>query len=103
MCGWLYWPNSISSQFFVQSYVTLCWSVLIAYDLSSVNAHAEELRSHFVQHEGEKALLVREVGTRHSVDFGLLAERMAELIDKNVTRYSHNLYANSEHSVISAH
>jgi hypothetical protein len=36
----------------------------------------EELRDYFVAHEGRKELEVKEVGTIHSVDFGLLAQRM---------------------------
>ncbi|KAI2721080.1 hypothetical protein DTO012A7_5290 [Penicillium roqueforti] len=49
-----------------------------------VNAHAEELRSFFVSHEGQKALEVIEVGTIHSADFGALALRMTRLIEKSV-------------------
>jgi hypothetical protein len=49
-----------------------------------INAHAEELRDYFVAHEGRKELVVKEFGTIHSVDFGLLAQRMTHLIQENV-------------------
>lgn len=49
-----------------------------------VNAHAEELRSHFVAHEGKKQLEVQAEGTIRTVDFGKLAVKMTEEIDKNV-------------------
>lgn len=51
---------------------------------NSVNAHAEELRSHFVQHEGQKELVVRATGNRYTVDFGYLATLMTGEIHKNV-------------------
>ncbi|KAF8152210.1 hypothetical protein B0H34DRAFT_677611 [Crassisporium funariophilum] len=51
---------------------------------NSVNAHAEELRSHFVQHEGKKELVVKSVGTRYTVDFGDLAHQMTDQIHNNV-------------------
>jgi hypothetical protein len=43
-----------------------------------VNAHAEELRSFFVAHEGQKQLVVKEVGTLETVDVGLLAVRLTK-------------------------
>ncbi|KIM34764.1 hypothetical protein M413DRAFT_450071 [Hebeloma cylindrosporum] len=49
-----------------------------------VNAHAEELRSQFVQHEGKKKLVVTAVGNRYSVDFGSLAQQMIDKIHDNV-------------------
>jgi len=49
-----------------------------------VNAHAEELRSHFVKHEGKKELVVKAVGTRYTVDFGNLANQMTGQIHENV-------------------
>lgn len=49
-----------------------------------INAHAEELRSFFVSHDGQKDLEVVEAGTIHSVDFGNLAIRMTEMIEKNI-------------------
>ena len=49
-----------------------------------INAHAEELRSFFVAHEGQKELEVVEMGTIRSVDFGELAIRMTRQIEKSV-------------------
>ncbi len=51
----------------------------------SVNAHAEELRQYFVAHEGKKTLVVEDVGTRYSVDFGRLARLMTDKIHENVS------------------
>ncbi|OJT14294.1 hypothetical protein TRAPUB_9154 [Trametes pubescens] len=50
----------------------------------SVNAHAEELRQYFVAHEEKKTLVVEDVGTRYSVDFGRLARLMTDKIHENV-------------------
>lgn len=55
---------------------------------TSVNAHAEDLRSKFVAHEGKKELIVTDVGTRYSVDFGKLAAAFTVKIQENV-RHSH--------------
>ncbi|KAL2802738.1 hypothetical protein BJX63DRAFT_414082 [Aspergillus granulosus] len=49
-----------------------------------INAHAEELRSIFVSHEGQKELTVTAVGTIRSVDLGALAVEMTERIDENL-------------------
>lgn len=49
-----------------------------------VNAHAEELRSFFVSHEGQKELEVVDVGSLEYADFGAMALRMTRLIEKNV-------------------
>ena len=59
--------------------------LLTAATFISVNAHAEELRSKFVAHDGKKELVIEEVGTRYTVDFGLLAKRMAGLLKENVS------------------
>jgi len=53
--------------------------------LNSVNAHAEELRSSFVAHEGKKQLTVTvDGGDRYTVDFGYMAELMTTQIHENV-------------------
>lgn len=49
-----------------------------------IQAHAEELRTHFVKHEGQKHLKVIEVGTIDSVDVGQLAVQLSGLIQQNV-------------------
>ena len=60
------------------------WLAILSQTSFYVNAHAEELRHLFVKHEGQKELEVVAVGTRHSVDFGDLARRMTQEIEKNV-------------------
>ncbi|KAL8882576.1 MAG: hypothetical protein Q9198_000443 [Flavoplaca austrocitrina] len=49
-----------------------------------INAHAEELRSFFVAHEGREELEVIEVGTIKTVDLGFLAVRMTKEMDKHI-------------------
>ncbi|KAF9478774.1 hypothetical protein BDN70DRAFT_835495 [Pholiota conissans] len=56
------------------------WIAIIAQFSFYVNAHAEDLRSHFVAHEGKKTLLVE---VDHC-DFEEVAERMSETIHENV-------------------
>ena len=53
--------------------------------MNSVNAHAEDLRSSFVAHEGKKELKVTvDGGDRYTVDFGYMAELMTTQIHENV-------------------
>ncbi|CAG9989359.1 unnamed protein product [Clonostachys byssicola] len=49
-----------------------------------INAHAEELRSHFVQHEGKQEVEVEVAGTIHTVDFGELAVMMTDEMEKQI-------------------
>ncbi|RMJ25517.1 hypothetical protein PHISP_03627 [Aspergillus sp. HF37] len=49
-----------------------------------INAHAEEVRSFFVAHEGKKELTVYGSGTIETADFGELAMNMTREIEKNV-------------------
>ncbi|CEJ86814.1 hypothetical protein VHEMI04215 [[Torrubiella] hemipterigena] len=49
-----------------------------------IKAHAEELRTFFVEHDDKKELEVVDFGTRHTVDFGRMARSMTNLIAKNV-------------------
>lgn len=51
---------------------------------NSVNAHAEELRSQFVEHEGKKELVVITSASMSGADFGALARQMSDEIHKNV-------------------
>ncbi|KDR78613.1 hypothetical protein GALMADRAFT_63677 [Galerina marginata CBS 339.88] len=60
------------------------WIAILGQFNFYVNAHAEELRQHFVAHEGKKKLVVSAAGTRYSVNFGDLARQMADLIHENV-------------------
>ena len=45
---------------------------------ASVNANSEKLRSHFVQHEGKKELVLEAIGPRYTVEFGVLAHQMTD-------------------------
>ncbi|OJJ60227.1 hypothetical protein ASPSYDRAFT_78443 [Aspergillus sydowii CBS 593.65] len=49
-----------------------------------INANAEDLRSLFVAHEGQKELVTVDVGTIHTVDFGTIALKFTRLIEENV-------------------
>lgn len=60
------------------------WFSILAQLSFYINANAEELRSLFVAHEGQKGLVVVEAGTIETVHFGQLAVRMTEEIDKNL-------------------
>lgn len=60
------------------------WFAILTQLSFFVNAHAEELRSFFVAHKGQKDLEVKAAGTIDSANFGVLAVRMTELMQKNV-------------------
>ena len=60
------------------------WLAILAQFNLFINANAEKLRKLFVAHEGKKTLVITAVGTRHSVDFGLLSREMTRLIDENI-------------------
>lgn len=60
------------------------WFAILSQLNFYINAHSEDLRSHFVDHDGKKELVVKEVGTIDTVDFGLLARRMTALLDQNI-------------------
>jgi xanthine/CO dehydrogenase XdhC/CoxF family maturation factor len=49
-----------------------------------INAHAEDLRSFFVSHEGKKQLVVSDVGNIQTVDLGRLAVCLTEEMDKHL-------------------
>ncbi|KAK7212803.1 hypothetical protein V2G26_019981 [Clonostachys chloroleuca] len=49
-----------------------------------INKHAEELRSQFVAHEGQKEIEIKEIGTIKTVDFGKLAVAMSRELEKHV-------------------
>jgi Domain of unknown function (DUF4419) len=53
----------------------------------SVNAHAEELRSFFVQHEGQRELEVEAIGDRYTVDFGAMVQCMGQQLKENVRAF----------------
>ncbi|KAF9525538.1 hypothetical protein CPB83DRAFT_796286 [Crepidotus variabilis] len=60
------------------------WMTILSQFNFYVNAHSEDLRSSFVQHEGKKELTVTAGGDRYSVNFGTLAKEMTKEIDKNI-------------------
>lgn len=60
------------------------WFAILSQLNFYINAHSEDLRSYFVDHDGKKELVVKEVGTIDTVDFGLLARRMTSLLDQNI-------------------
>ncbi|KAF8966098.1 hypothetical protein BDZ97DRAFT_1809483 [Flammula alnicola] len=60
------------------------WIAILGQFNFYVNAHAEELRHHFVKHEGKKELTVEAFGTRYTVNFGDLAKQMSQKIHENV-------------------
>ena len=51
----------------------------------SVNAHAEDLRSYFVAHEGKKTLKMREIGSRNTIDFAKVARTFPDLLNEHVS------------------
>ena len=60
------------------------WFAILTQLSLFINAHAEELRSFFVPHQGQKELEIYAFGTIHTVDFGRLAEKMTVLMNENV-------------------
>ena len=60
------------------------WFAILSQLSFHVNAHAEELRSYFVEHEGQKEVEVTEIGSIGSVDFGKMALRMTQEMDKHI-------------------
>ena len=63
----------------------MVWFAIISQLSFYINAHTEKLRGMFVAHEGKKELVVKfPSGNRYSVDFGLFAQLISRLIEKNV-------------------
>jgi hypothetical protein len=60
------------------------WFTILSQLNFYINKHAEELRDKFVAHEGRKALIIQDVGSIETVDFGVFARRMTGLIQENV-------------------
>jgi hypothetical protein len=60
------------------------WFAILSQLNFYINAHAEDLRDYFVAHEGKKELIIKDVGSINTVDFGLFARRMTGLIQQNV-------------------
>jgi hypothetical protein len=60
------------------------WFAILSQLNFYINKNAEDLRDHFVAHEGKKELIVKDVGSIETVDFGLFARRITALIQQNV-------------------
>ncbi|CAF9903874.1 MAG: hypothetical protein GOMPHAMPRED_000591 [Gomphillus americanus] len=58
------------------------WFAILTQLSFYVNANAEELRHHFVAHEGQKEVRVGAAGTIYTVDIGKLAVRLTSEMDK---------------------
>lgn len=57
------------------------WFAVLTQFSFFVNAHAEELRSSFVAHDGKKGLILRDP---EQPDMGLMCRNMTKLIDENI-------------------
>ncbi|KAF9463845.1 hypothetical protein BDZ94DRAFT_1257570 [Collybia nuda] len=60
------------------------WVAILTQFNFYVNAHAEELRSQFVDHDGKRELVVITSASMGGADFGALARQMTGEIHKNV-------------------
>lgn len=60
------------------------WFAILAQLSTYINKHGEELREHFVAHEGKKELCIEFYGNRYSVDFAVFAEEMKDLLQKHI-------------------
>ena len=60
------------------------WFAILTQLSLHINAHAEELRSFFVAHEGQKELEIIGEGTINFADFGAMARRMSKLLATKV-------------------
>jgi hypothetical protein len=60
------------------------WLSILTQMSFHINAHAEELRSFFVSHAGEKELIVTDIGNIDTVDVGKLAVLLTEQMDRQL-------------------
>ena len=61
------------------------WFAILTQLSLYINEHAEELRTFFVAHEGQKELwIIYDSGSIHVVDMGDFAQRMGGLLSKNM-------------------
>ncbi|CAG8976784.1 hypothetical protein HYALB_00008443 [Hymenoscyphus albidus] len=61
------------------------WFAILTQISSYVNAHAEYLRDIFVEHKGQKELVIEYgSGNRYSVDFGAFAYQMSKLLEDKI-------------------
>ena len=60
------------------------WFAILSQLNFYINKNAEELRDHFVAHEGKKELVIQNDGSIDTLDYGLFARRMTGLLQENV-------------------
>ena len=61
------------------------WFGILTQLSAYINKHAEELRGQFVAHKGKRELeIVYDNATRYSFDFGIFANDMGHLLEKNI-------------------
>jgi hypothetical protein len=60
------------------------WFAILTQLSFYINAHAETLYDVFVSHQGQKVLVVHDIGTIDSVDFGRLAQEMTQEMQKKI-------------------
>ncbi|KAL8777590.1 MAG: hypothetical protein Q9213_007798 [Squamulea squamosa] len=60
------------------------WFAILSQLSLYINAHAEKLRGLFVSHGGKKELRLEYIGTRYTVDYGVFAKQMGEVIERHV-------------------
>jgi hypothetical protein len=60
------------------------WFAILSQLNFYINKNAEELRDHFVSHDGQKELVIADVGSIETMDFGLFARRMTGLLQENL-------------------
>ena len=61
------------------------WFAILTQLSTYINKHAEELRKQFVAHEGKEELVIEyRTGNRYTVDFGVFAQQMKDLLQDYV-------------------
>lgn len=60
------------------------WFAILSQLNFYINKNAEKLRDHFVAHKGKKELVIVDIGSMDTLDYGLFARKMTGLIQANV-------------------
>lgn len=60
------------------------WFAILSQLNFYINKNAEELRDYFVSHKGQKELVIEDVGTMETLDYGVFARRMTGLIQEQL-------------------
>jgi len=61
------------------------WLTIVMALAGYVDYHAEEMRHHFVAHDGKKDLTIDLIGSTSTVDWNSVIEKFSDLIDENTT------------------